>query len=169
MEIDQAIKRLAFIKYLHTVGIEQVGKPEPFCWTSVLTFHDAVELFLELPMEYLNSGRRLRDIRFMQYWDELNPFINRILGKEVFDPHLNLRREPEYVAIMINDEISIQAIAEVDYTKSDLRNRKLWMKNAIRVMIPIRFGKAPKHKDTLQGIRYTSFRKLITHKTTRYL
>jgi hypothetical protein len=75
MEIDQAIKRLAFIKYLYNVGIEQVKKPEPFCWTSVLTFHDAVELFLELSFEYLNSGRRVRDIRFMQYWDELNALL----------------------------------------------------------------------------------------------
>lgn len=32
------------------------------------------------------------------------------------------------------------------------------------VTMPIRFG-----KDKLEGIRYTTFRKLVTHKTTDYL
>jgi len=77
MEIDEAIRRLAFIKYLYNLGVEQTRKPEPFCWTAILTFHDAVELFLELSLEYHGSGRRLRDIRFMQYFDELNPTLKQ--------------------------------------------------------------------------------------------
>jgi hypothetical protein len=102
-------------------------------------------------------------------FDGENNFTNRMLGKEMFDPHVNLRREPDYVAIMINDENSVQVIAEVDYGRSDLKSRELWVKNAIKVMIPIRFGKATKHKYTLQGVKYTTFRKLLTHKTTSYL
>lgn len=75
MEIEQAMRRLAFIKYMHKVGIEQAGKSEPFCWTSVLTFHDAVELFLELSLEHLHSDKRPKDVKFMQYWDELNALL----------------------------------------------------------------------------------------------
>lgn len=91
MEIDEAIKRLAFIKYLYNVGVEQARKPEPFCWVSVLTFHDAAELFLELSLEYHNSSRRLKDIRFMQYWDELNPLLKK-KGKNELTQRISMER-----------------------------------------------------------------------------
>ena len=45
MEIEDIMKRLAFVKHIYKVGVEQSRKPEPFCWLSVLTFHDAVEPF----------------------------------------------------------------------------------------------------------------------------
>lgn len=77
MEIDKAIERLAFIKYLYNVGVEQSRKPEPFCWASVLTFHDAIELFLELSAEYLDVSKRVKELRFPQYWDLLNPILKR--------------------------------------------------------------------------------------------
>jgi hypothetical protein len=72
MEIGEATKRLAFIKYLFTVGVEQTEKPEPLCWASVLTFHDAVELFLQLAAEYVNVKERLKDIHFLDYWNLIN-------------------------------------------------------------------------------------------------
>lgn len=75
MEIDKAIKRLAFIKYLYSVGVEESRRAEPFCWASILTFHDAIELFLALASEFLDLDIRLRDIKFMEYWSLLNPIL----------------------------------------------------------------------------------------------
>ena len=95
---------------------------------------------------------------------ENNDFSDRIKGKSVFRNPVNFDREPQYVAIFIKGESSFRVVAEVNYEKSDLRNGKIWMKNAIPVTIPIRFG-----KDKLEGIRYTTFRKLVTHKTTDYI
>jgi hypothetical protein len=91
MEIAEAVKRLAFIKYLYNVGVEQTRKPEPLCWISLLTFHDAVELFLELSLEYHGSSRRLKDMRFMQYWDELNPILNK-KGKPELTQKISMER-----------------------------------------------------------------------------
>jgi len=91
MKKEEAVKRLALIKYLYNVGIEQSRKAEPLCWTSVLTFHDAIELFLELASEYLDVGKRLKDIKFMEYWSLINPILkNR--GKEELTQKISIDR-----------------------------------------------------------------------------
>ena len=66
------MKRLAFIKHLYNLGVEQSRKVEPLCYVSILTFHDAVELFLQLVAEYLDVKKRIKEIHFMEYWDLIN-------------------------------------------------------------------------------------------------
>jgi len=39
---ESVVRRLAFIKYLYKVAIEQSQRLEPLCATSILTFHDAI-------------------------------------------------------------------------------------------------------------------------------
>lgn len=72
---DIVIRRLALIKYLYGVGIEQSQKPEPLCSISILTFHDAIELFLQLAAEYLNISMQKKECAFMNYWKLLSPKI----------------------------------------------------------------------------------------------
>jgi hypothetical protein len=75
-------RQLALIKYLFGIGLEQSRKPEPFCVFSILTFHDAVELFLALSSLYLNVGKT--DINFLTYWELLDSKldVNRLTQKE---------------------------------------------------------------------------------------
>jgi len=75
MENERAIERLAFIKNLYSIGVEQSKREEPLCWMSILTFHDAVELFLALASEHLDLDVRLRDIKFMEYWSLLSKIL----------------------------------------------------------------------------------------------
>lgn len=56
---------------MYNVAVEQSYRPEPLCSASILTFHDAIELFLQLSSESLDVGRR--EINFMDYWDLLAP------------------------------------------------------------------------------------------------
>lgn len=72
---DIVIRRLALIKYLYSVGIEQSQKPEPLCSISILTFHDAIELFLQLAAEHYNVKKSKGQISFMEYWTLLSPKI----------------------------------------------------------------------------------------------
>jgi len=70
--------------------------------------------------------------------------------------------EPQYVAIHVKGEPRIRVIIEIDSEKSKLDQGLIIKKGQpITVDIPLRYG-----KDKLEGIRYTSFRKLITHKST---
>ena len=65
------VTRLAFIKYLYETGVSQSHAPSPLSCASILTMHDAVELFLQLSSEHLNAGAGHPG--FMDYWDILNP------------------------------------------------------------------------------------------------
>jgi hypothetical protein len=91
MDIGEATKRLAFIKYLYTVGVEQTKKPEPLCWASVLTFHDAVELLLQLTAEYVNVKRGIGDIHFLDYWSVINDCLKRN-GKPEITQKISMER-----------------------------------------------------------------------------
>jgi len=62
---DVLLRRLAFIRYLYDLAVQQSRQPEPLQAASVLTFHDSMELFLDLASEHL-SGKRAAS-NFMDY------------------------------------------------------------------------------------------------------
>jgi hypothetical protein len=62
-------RRLAFVRYLYGLGVDQSHKPEPFAAVAVLTFHDACEMFLQIAAEH-NSvvSPKQRSPDFLEYW-----------------------------------------------------------------------------------------------------
>ena len=72
---ESTIQRLAFIKYLLNVAIGQSRQPEPLAAASILTFHDSIELFLQLACEHLNADTKERT-QFKQYWEILKPKVS---------------------------------------------------------------------------------------------
>jgi len=69
---ESVVRRLAFIKYLYKVAVEQSQRPEPLYSASILTFHDAIELFLQLACEHLDVSTKEQQ-SFLGYWDILAP------------------------------------------------------------------------------------------------
>jgi hypothetical protein len=67
-------RRLAFAKYLLSVGTNQARQPEPLAHAAILSLHDATELFLQLAAEHLNVGKK--DKTFLEYWTLLNPVVH---------------------------------------------------------------------------------------------
>jgi hypothetical protein len=61
------IQRLAFVKYLFSLAIEQSRAPEIMAAASLLIFHDSIEIFLQIAAEHLNVGDKQPN--FMDYWD----------------------------------------------------------------------------------------------------
>jgi len=88
------IKRLAFIKYLFTVGVDQAKMQEPLSSSSILVFHDAIELFLQLSSEYLNISKNKNE--FMDYWDIIAP---KLPGNELFQKESMRRMNKARVAL----------------------------------------------------------------------
>jgi len=69
--LDEAVtRRLALIKNMYRIAVQESQRPEPLCIISVLTFHDAIELFLELSCRTLDVDSE--NVSFMGYWDRLN-------------------------------------------------------------------------------------------------
>jgi hypothetical protein len=60
-------RRLAFVRYLYGLGVDQSHKPEPFAAVAVLTFHDACEMFLQIAAEH-NGITPSRRSDFLDYW-----------------------------------------------------------------------------------------------------
>jgi hypothetical protein len=84
------MQRLAFVKYLYTVAVEQTNRPEPMCYASILTFHDAIELFLQLSSEEFDISKE--DIPLMAYWDALNSKIAEIAPGQELTQKESVRR-----------------------------------------------------------------------------
>jgi hypothetical protein len=61
-------KRLAIIKYLYRIGVEQSMQDGAFAGFSILSFHDCAEMFLMLVAE--NNGDNIDDNTFMKYWNK---------------------------------------------------------------------------------------------------
>jgi hypothetical protein len=68
------VQRLAFIRFLYEQGVSQADQPEPVSATAVLSFQDAIELFLRLAAEHLHVNLPT-DIKFAEYWAKLEPAL----------------------------------------------------------------------------------------------
>jgi hypothetical protein len=66
------VRRLMFIRLIYQQGVSQAQQPEPLSMTSVLSFHDSVELFLVLAAEHLGAQVPAHT-QFMDYWPRLAP------------------------------------------------------------------------------------------------
>ncbi|ABW11987.1 hypothetical protein Franean1_2557 [Parafrankia sp. EAN1pec] len=65
------MERLAFIRYMYELGIDQAAGAEPHSWAAILTLHDAVELFLGLAASHHAVDVR-KDTTFLAYWKLIN-------------------------------------------------------------------------------------------------
>jgi hypothetical protein len=61
--------RLAFVRYVYELAVHQSRQAGRRQITSILTFHDAVEMALVLGLQHHDV--QLRDQRFLQYWSDL--------------------------------------------------------------------------------------------------
>ena len=66
----QEIKRLALIRFIYLQGLEHAGRPHPLSSQTLLSFHDAVEMFLLLAAEHLNVSLT-RGVTFEGYFAEI--------------------------------------------------------------------------------------------------
>lgn len=86
------IRRLALVRHLYDLGCEQSKQPEPLCAISILTLHDAVELFLEAAGRHL-SIKTTSNIQFSAYWGKLGPKLpDGVLPLQNSMNHLNVAR-----------------------------------------------------------------------------
>lgn len=63
------IKRLALIKYLYKIGIEQSKQSETIASFSILSLHDSIEMYLKLLAEHLNI--KSDNFNFLDYWKSI--------------------------------------------------------------------------------------------------
>ena len=101
---QNTLKRLIFIKYLYEKGVEQSYKSYPASQMSLLTFHDAIELFLIFAYLHLGGLKHINDIQFMKYWKEILDLPNGVeisqqpsVGK-LNDARVNLKHRGNFTS-----------------------------------------------------------------------
>lgn len=67
---QNTVRRLAFIRFLYGQGLEQAGRPQPLAAAALLSFHDAVEMFLLLAAEHLGVNLD-KNTTFDGYWTQI--------------------------------------------------------------------------------------------------
>jgi hypothetical protein len=68
MTEDIIIRRLAVIKHLYKLGIEQATLPETLSYTSILSLHDAIDMFMNLAAEMKGISKGMY---LIQYFDAI--------------------------------------------------------------------------------------------------
>lgn len=68
------LEMLAFIRYLYNLAMEQSRQPEPTGTVSLLTFHDSVELFLDLACDQFGVPNK-KTKEFKDYWSVLEAHL----------------------------------------------------------------------------------------------
>jgi hypothetical protein len=69
------MERLGFLRYLYEVGLEQSRQPEPLAAVSILSFHDSVDLFLQLASEQSGATLTIKKPYFSDYFAPINEVI----------------------------------------------------------------------------------------------
>lgn len=112
------VRRLAFIRYLHTLGTEQARLPEPLSSACVLTLQDAVESFLILATDHFGAGA---SPNFDRYWEKLAPHLpdgvglaveqgmKRLNKARVNLKHYGARPDAESIALAVRDTATFMA------------------------------------------------------------
>lgn len=74
MALDELIirKRLGFIKYLYSIGVTQSRNPDPICALAVLSFQDAIEMFLRLAIEHLDVHLTQKEESLHDQWSKID-------------------------------------------------------------------------------------------------
>lgn len=69
LDTEIIIKRLALIKYLYKLGLEQSRQVETLASFSILSFHDSIEMCLKLIAEHNNI--KSDNFSFLDYWSQI--------------------------------------------------------------------------------------------------
>ena len=59
MTQDLILKRLSYIKRLYELGVEQIKQPEVIAYSSILCFHDSIDMFMQLAAEVNGIPKKL--------------------------------------------------------------------------------------------------------------
>jgi len=153
MDQQNIIRRLSIIKLLYKEGVEQSLQSEATSFFSILSFHDSIDMFLNLAIQKLEIQRQKNEkIYFADYWDKipnlplkeqmlkLNEMRNSIKHKGIVPGRIEIettklhtteffeQNTPSIFEINFN-EISLFDLLKFDGTKKYLKKAQQEMDN----------------------------------------
>jgi hypothetical protein len=114
------VQRLSIIKHLYKTGVEQARLPEVIAFTSILTFHDALDMFLQLVAQKQGITKRGK-IFLMGYFDIIHDLQHKASINKI-----NLRRNSIKHNGQIPANIEIQESQTITYLFLEEHTRKIF-------------------------------------------
>lgn len=109
------IRRLATIKYLYNIGIQQSMQVETVAGFSILSFHDCAEMFLLLVAE--NRGDNADSISFMGYWDKYPELTLKESMRNLKDRRISIKHKGQFPS---KSDIEISRITMTDFLEQNI-------------------------------------------------
>jgi hypothetical protein len=109
------IRRLAAIKYLYNIGIQQSMQVETVAGFSILSFHDCAEMFLLLVAE--NKGDNADNISFMGYWDKYSELTLKESMRNLKDRRISIKHKGQFPS---KSDIEISRITMTDFLEQNI-------------------------------------------------
>jgi len=113
MTREIVLRRLSIVKHLHKLADQQSHLPETIAYSSVLTFHDAIDLFNQLVAEYQGktdadkrvvTGGKRTNLFMMEYFDLIPTLTLKPSVKKINDRRNSLKHNGQIPAkIDINE------------------------------------------------------------------
>lgn len=132
------IRRLATIKYLYNIGIQQSRQVETVAGFSILTFHDCAEMFLILVAEAKND--QSERWHFMDYWEKYPELTLKESMRNLKDRRVNIKHKGQFPSktdveisrITINDFFAQNCIIQFGIDFSNISVANLILYNDVR-------------------------------------
>lgn len=112
------IRRLALIKYLYKMGVQQSVQVETVAGFSILLFHDCVEMFLLLVAEH--NDIKSDNLNFMGYWDKFPNLTLKESMRAVKDRRVSAKHKGQFPS---KSDIEISRISVTDFLEQNSKNQ----------------------------------------------
>lgn len=108
------IRRLATIKYLYSIGVQQSLQVESVAGFSILAFHDCTEMFLLLVAE--NKGDNADKLPFMGFWDKYPDLTLKESMRNLKDRRVSIKHKGLFPS---KSDIEISRITMADFLEQN--------------------------------------------------
>lgn len=108
------IRRLATIKYLYTMGVQQSKQADTVAGFSILSFHDCIEMFLLLVAEHNNT--KTEKFAFMDFWTKFPNLTLRESMRALKDRRVHIKHKGLFPS---KSDIEISRIGTTDFLEQN--------------------------------------------------
>ena len=108
------IRRLATIKYLYSIGVQQSLQVESVAGFSILAFHDCAEMFLLLVVE--NKGDNADKLSLMGFWDKYPDLTLKVSMRNLKDRRVSIKYKGLFPS---KSDIEISRITMADFLEQN--------------------------------------------------
>lgn len=109
------VRRLAIIKYLYNLGVQQSMQVDTVAGFSILSFHDCAEMFLLLVAE--NKGMKGEEV-FMNYWNKIPELTLKESMRILKDRRVNIKHKGLFPS---KSDIEISRITMADFLNQNTK------------------------------------------------